>query len=82
MFYTPIIKYIIEIHFKCICLDDSCNYVNKTCLGHNGYNSLLTGARCSCGQWVTPSFQIHKSKIDQCLPPKHLPNLSTANSNS
>ena len=44
----------------------------------------LTGARCSCGQWITPSFQIHKSKIDQCFPPKTLSDKTEliANSNS
>ncbi|XP_078739989.1 dual specificity protein phosphatase 12 [Lampetra fluviatilis] len=23
------------------------------------------GERCSCGQWVTPSFQIHRSRVDE-----------------
>ncbi|KAJ2806122.1 tyrosine protein phosphatase yvh1 [Coemansia helicoidea] len=23
------------------------------------------GAQCSCGKWITPSFQIHRSKVDE-----------------
>lgn len=23
------------------------------------------GAQCSCGRWITPSFQIHKNKVDE-----------------
>ncbi|KAJ2779926.1 tyrosine protein phosphatase yvh1 [Coemansia javaensis] len=23
------------------------------------------GAQCSCGRWITPSFQIHRSKVDE-----------------
>lgn len=23
------------------------------------------GHQCSCGQWVNPSFQIHKAKVDE-----------------
>ncbi|KAJ1760358.1 tyrosine protein phosphatase yvh1 [Coemansia sp. RSA 1591] len=24
-----------------------------------------TGAQCSCGKWITPSFQIHRNKVDE-----------------
>ncbi|KAM6309838.1 dual specificity protein phosphatase 12 [Podargus strigoides] len=29
------------------------------------------GAQCSCGRWVTPAFQVHKSRVDEAraLPP-------------
>jgi hypothetical protein len=23
------------------------------------------GEQCSCGRWVTPAFQLHKSRIDE-----------------
>jgi len=23
------------------------------------------GEQCSCGQWVTPSFQVHKGRVDE-----------------
>ncbi|KAJ1610960.1 hypothetical protein OIY81_656 [Cryptosporidium canis] len=36
---------------------------NKSCDSKLGYYSWF-GARCSCGYWQTPSFQIHKSKVD------------------
>ncbi|KAJ2726677.1 tyrosine protein phosphatase yvh1 [Coemansia sp. Benny D115] len=26
------------------------------------------GAQCSCGKWVTPSFQIHRNRIDEMRP--------------
>lgn len=25
---------------------------------------VALGSQCSCGRWVTPSFQVHKSKTD------------------
>ena len=35
-------------------------YKCKTRLGHFSWS----GIQCSCMQWVTPAFQLHKSKID------------------
>ena len=35
--------------------------------------SFLLGCQCSCGRWVTPSFQVHKSKIDFKMKPKETP---------
>lgn len=32
-----------------------------------GYYSW-SGAQCSCGTWISPAIQIHKSKVDWCLP--------------
>lgn len=25
------------------------------------------GMQCSCGAWVNPAFQLHKSRLDECL---------------
>ncbi|KAJ4703641.1 dual specificity protein phosphatase-related [Melia azedarach] len=25
------------------------------------------GLQCSCGAWVTPAFQLHKSRLDKCF---------------
>ncbi|KAJ2084763.1 tyrosine protein phosphatase yvh1 [Coemansia sp. S142-1] len=27
-----------------------------------------SGAQCSCGKWITPSFQIHRNKVDETRP--------------
>ena len=35
-------------------------YKCKTRLGHFSWS----GAQCSCTHWVTPAFQLHKSKVD------------------
>lgn len=24
------------------------------------------GMQCSCGKWITPAFQLHKNRIDEC----------------
>ncbi|XP_069794216.1 dual specificity protein phosphatase 12 isoform X1 [Narcine bancroftii] len=37
------------------------------------------GDQCSCGRWVTPAFQIHKSRVDEM---KHLNIISVGNVNS
>lgn len=34
---------------------------------------FFLGCQCSCGRWVTPSFQVHKSKIDFKMKPKETP---------
>jgi dual specificity phosphatase 12 len=33
-----------------------------------------SGTQCSCGTWIVPAIQIHKSKVDQCysLPPQEI----------
>jgi len=33
------------------------------CHARVGYFSW-SGTQCSCSQWVTPAFQVHKSKVD------------------
>ncbi|KAF8047237.1 hypothetical protein N665_3136s0003 [Sinapis alba] len=38
------------------------------CLGCNarlGYFNWA-GMQCSCGAWVNPAFQLHKSRLDEC----------------
>ncbi|XP_061861550.1 dual specificity protein phosphatase 12 [Colius striatus] len=37
------------------------------------------GEQCSCGRWVTPAFQIHKSRVDEVrtLPPVNFPAAKT-----
>ncbi|KAJ2702776.1 tyrosine protein phosphatase yvh1 [Coemansia spiralis] len=49
----------------------------KCCAKLGAYN--WAGAQCSCGKWITPSFQIHRSKIDEARhhqPPHPLTNCS------
>lgn len=39
------------------------------CLGCNarlGYFNWA-GMQCSCGAWVNPAFQLHKSRLDECI---------------
>ncbi|TRY53161.1 Dual specificity phosphatase [Cryptosporidium tyzzeri] len=36
---------------------------NRSCDSKLGYYCWF-GGKCSCGFWQTPSFQIHKSKVD------------------
>ncbi|XP_043687376.1 probable inactive dual specificity protein phosphatase-like At4g18593 isoform X2 [Telopea speciosissima] len=45
------------------------NVENKLqCLGCNARLGSFNwaGMQCSCGAWVTPAFQLHKSRIDEC----------------
>ncbi|XP_004515029.1 probable inactive dual specificity protein phosphatase-like At4g18593 [Cicer arietinum] len=38
------------------------------CMGCNarlGYFNW-SGMQCSCGAWINPAFQLHKSKLDEC----------------
>ncbi|KAM3708570.1 hypothetical protein ACB098_02G107400 [Castanea mollissima] len=35
------------------------------CNAHLGYFNWA-GMQCSCGAWVNPAFQLHKSRLDEC----------------
>lgn len=35
------------------------------CKGRLGYFNWA-GMQCSCGAWVNPAFQLHKSRLDEC----------------
>ncbi|KAK9150497.1 hypothetical protein Syun_008806 [Stephania yunnanensis] len=35
------------------------------CMARLGYFNWA-GMQCSCGAWVNPAFQLHKSRIDEC----------------
>ncbi|KAG5002286.1 hypothetical protein AAZX31_08G338800 [Glycine max] len=38
------------------------------CMGCNARlgNFNWAGMQCSCGAWVNPAFQLHKSRLDEC----------------
>ncbi|PRQ56542.1 putative phosphoric monoester hydrolase [Rosa chinensis] len=33
------------------------------CEAHLGYFNW-SGIQCSCGSWITPDFQLHRSRVD------------------
>jgi len=38
------------------------------CMGCNARlgNFNWAGMQCSCGAWINPAFQLHKSRLDEC----------------
>lgn len=65
----------IYMHKKCqvLCTDVSCHSVEEGalegklscahCDARLGYFNWA-GIQCSCGSWITPAFQLHKSRVD------------------
>ena len=43
---------------------DTIYCTNAKCRAKIGAQSWI-GSQCSCGAWVTPSFKIHMSKVDE-----------------
>ncbi|ESQ55537.1 hypothetical protein EUTSA_v10027050mg, partial [Eutrema salsugineum] len=53
-------------------IHDGCVEEKLLCLGCNarlGYFNWA-GMQCSCGAWVNPAFQLHKSRLDEWEEPK------------